>query len=133
MDTIVYTTDGGRRFHTDAACRVFTNGRDLFGWLCSGDGPVYQVDSRSPLHAALLDYTACRVCVPTALALPTAGETYGHEPVTETDVWGTPVPVCARCAWLTPRWLPRSRRHTVPVPWPCTSALVLGLAPRGGA
>lgn len=58
-------------------------------------------------------------------------ETFGHEPF-EYDG----VPICARCYTVDIRCFidafDNPRRVTVrrTVPWPCTSAIVLGLAPR---
>lgn len=130
MTAAVYTTAGGRRFHADLACRALATGRETAGYLAFERGHGY--DDRRPLHvlrqrsnlaAALLGYTACRVCVPPAHALPATGQTYGHEPV---GVVGGQS-VCARCGTDGP-W-----GGGYAVPWPCTSALVLGLVPRGGA
>lgn len=76
-------------------------------------------------------------------------ETFGHEPVsTDVDYWGETTddpPVCGRCSRtvraLTPvivdvdmqgRRVTEEQWITYPesVRWPCTSAIVLGLAPR---
>ena len=58
-------------------------------------------------------------------------ETFGHEPF-EYDG----APYCARCYVDVTRCsidafeIPRRSTVRVPVPWPCMSAVVLGLAPR---
>ncbi|GAA2457222.1 hypothetical protein [Streptomyces macrosporus] len=57
--------------------------------------------------------------------------TFGHEPVS----FGGSL-VCARCkqtaaqTWIDEYDNPRRRTWSEPVPWPCTSAIVLGLVPR---
>lgn len=134
----VFVTAGGTRFHADRGCQALANGRGtqayraangLYGesWYGAGglDGlyPVAAIPVEALAHSGR---TACRVCVPHALALPATGQTYGHRPVT-----GFPSgEVCARCDERRRdgrgRWIYR------PMPWPCTSAVVLGLAPRGG-
>lgn len=135
----VFTTAGGTRYHADPACYALTNGRStqaywagagLYGQRWYGaqylDG-LYPLVRRSTISAQQFSFTACRVCVPPALALPATGETYGHEPVCGNGWYGGGEIVCARCTEPLPLWLPRSRRRPVSVHWPCTSALVLGL------
>jgi hypothetical protein len=152
----VYTTQGGTRYHADRACYALANGRStqayrageglygegLYGAQCL-DG-LYPLVRRSTISAQQFSYTACLVCVPPAEAnrpLPFVTFTYGHEPVAGyLPDWLGEFTVCARCearrsqTWLDPEtddvhvW-----RFESPVPWPCTSALVLGLAPRRDA
>jgi hypothetical protein len=127
MNATVYTTAGGRRFHFARTCRALMAGQDLAEQdcgcyeFCTHRLPTTHLPRRrSNLGAALLGYTACRVCVPPALALPATGQTYGHEPVIETGYYG-PEQVCARC----------DRIGAAPYAsalWPCWSAVVLGLA-----
>ncbi len=66
-----------------------------------------------------------------------SGQTFGHEPIDEYA--GTPEGdrgathiVCARCAWWT-NWPDLGLAIGTRVPWPCTSAIVLGLTPRPAA
>lgn len=141
MSATVYTTAGGRRFHDDPGCAPLDNGRYGAG-LVAGDwgghdgGPLYPLGARTALGAALLGYTACRVCVPVADALPAAGETYGHEPVRDPIAGARGWPqfdVCARCSWGDVYYLGSPTKEPVSVAWPCTSAVVLGLVPRDGA
>lgn len=126
----VFTTAGGTRYHADYWCPALNNGREF--WAArAGDyggrepGPLYPLKRRSTLSAQQFSYTACLVCVPPADALPPlpfiTGQTHGHEPVTETGYYG-PEQVCARCTFPFAVQLS--------VPWPCTSALVLGLVER---
>lgn len=133
----VFVTSGGTRFHADRACYALANGRStqayragegLYGESWYGAGsleglyPVAAVPVEALAHSR---YTACRVCVPPALALPVTGQTYGHEPVTESDVWGRPQLVCARCTERGARWGWDNR--LIRTFWPCMSAVVLGL------
>lgn len=120
----VFVTFRGRRFHDYPDCEALDAGRAL-------SGGRYEARVRRPEDAARAGYTACRVCVPPALALPTTGETYGHEPVDEYA--GTPEGarglsriVCARCIRWT-RWREVRLYCGRRVDWPCTSAIVLGL------
>jgi hypothetical protein len=53
--------------------------------------------------------------------MPPSRETFGHEPIEYDGAL-----ICASC------YVPHLKhRHTVP--WPCTSAIVLGLVPRPAA
>ena len=57
-------------------------------------------------------------------------EAFGHESVV---VGGTPpnvAAVCARCRWTTYSIARPHRKVKWYVPWPCTSAVVLGLVSR---
>lgn len=139
----VFTTAGGTRYHADAGCYALANGRTIS--LRRGEQGAYSLVRRSTLSAQQFSFTACLVCVPPADALPSlpfvTGETYGHEPVTGyLPDWLGEFTVCARCevrrsqTWLDPETDDvRAWRFDSPVPWPCTSAVVLGLDPRGGA
>jgi hypothetical protein len=143
MGATVYTTARGRRFHAIHWCRALESGQMLSDWDYDYEFPppsgtrlpqVHAVKRRSSISAAHHGYTACRVCVPPALALPPSGETYGHELIDQYA--GTPEgdrgvsnAVCARCSvW---EWDPALRLNFgFPVRWPCTSAVVLGLVLR---
>lgn len=147
----VYTTPGGTRYHADPKCYALGNGRSAQAYRAgetylpgagSLDG-LYPLRRRSTLSAVQFSYSACLVCVPTADAirpLPLVTLSHGHEPVPGyLPDWLGKFTVCARCTvrraqtWVSPEnddvrvW-----RFDSPVPWPCTSAVVLGLAPRGG-
>ncbi len=56
-------------------------------------------------------------------------ETFGHEPVTGLSLFDMAETVCARC---TERgvWFSRGDDNPLPVrvPWPCATAVVLGIA-----
>lgn len=128
MSAFVAVTFRGRRFHT-SYCDAQDAGRGLW-WN------RYEVRWLLPEQAARAGYTACRVCVPPALALPATGETYGHERLTVNpsccgdDCCGyrTEQTVCGRCSDDVTRH--DGAHWALSVPWPCTSALVLGLVPR---
>lgn len=136
----VFVTSGGNRYHANPACYALATGRStqayragegLYGesWYGAGnlDG-LYPV-AAIPIEAlARSRYTACRVCVPPALALPPTGRTYGHKPVTGVTFGGAVDTVCQRCT--VPGLVWGWDAHLVRLPWPCTSAVVLGLVPR---
>jgi hypothetical protein len=151
MSATVYTTAGGRRFHADDSCRALWSAQALSDWDYDYEFPPpagarlpqqHAIEAQQPLDAARAGYTGCRVCVPPALALPATGETYGHQPCFVCLPDFTKGYGCARCRVRVrvPNW-PRSgedvatgwHHETHAVLWPCTSAVVLGLAPRGGA
>jgi hypothetical protein len=111
VSAFVAVTLRGRRFHTPY-CDAQEAGRGLW-WN------RYGLRWLRPEQAARAGYTACRVCVPPALALSATGETYGHESVTETGYYG-PEQVCARCDRI-------GAAPYLSALWPCMSAVVLGL------
>jgi hypothetical protein len=130
----VYITDGGRRFHADTRCPALNFGRFTQAVWAGEDwmDGLYPLVRLSAMAAAVSGYTACRVCVPPHLALPNTLQSFGHEP------WGPydGVMICRRC------WTVRRGEYLTAhgdsirvvsrelVPWPCTSAVVLGLVPR---
>jgi hypothetical protein len=147
----VFTTAGGTRYHADPACYALANGRSTqayragegaYGesWYGAGSLPgLYPLTRRSTISAVQHSYTACLRCVPSAWAtqpLPLVTFDYGHRPV---DMWPDGL-VCARCytrtwhsAYSEPDDVEPERWTELDlVPWPCASALVLGLVARGG-
>ena len=58
-----------------------------------------------------------------------ASDDFGHRPVEVGGTWPNRAIVCARCQTRAPKLGP-CRAHQLYVRWPCTSAVVLGLAPR---
>jgi hypothetical protein len=144
----VYTTQGGMRYHADPACYALANGRStqayragegLYGESWYGaqslDG-LYPLVRRSTISAAHRSYTACLRCVPSEQAmqpLPLVTFDYGHEPtigISENSLADT---VCQRCTEPGFWWGNVSELRPVHIVWPCMSAVVLGLVPRGGA
>jgi hypothetical protein len=139
MSAYVHTTAGGRRFHDDPDCRALVAGQSANSDGSSYAGTGYLIGvwtrrflwpsrRRSPRAAR-----ACRVCVPTALALPPTGETYGHEPLgpeplvrprrdrvrplhrADSPV-APPLAATARLGALAVH-VGRGPRHRVPAPW----------------
>lgn len=137
MSAVVYTTAGGTRFHATPECPALLSAQALSDWDYDYEFPPpagarlpqqHAIEPQQTLAAARDGYTACRACVPPAVALPNVGETYGHEPVrVDCGAWTGEQIVCARCTELLPRFLPRSRRRHRSVHWPCASAAALGL------
>lgn len=123
MGPFVFATHGGRRFHGDPDCTALDAGRYL-------TGARYGVRTRLPSDVARVGYTACRWCVLPADALPLTGRTFGHEPTTELDPWRRPSTVCARCTEPGLWYGGITELRPAHVPWPCMSAVVLGLVPR---
>lgn len=119
MSAFVAVTHGGRRFHMPY-CDAQDAGRGLW-WN------RYGVRWWRPEVAARAGFTACRVCVPPALALPATGQTYGHEPATGIGWFGEQETICARCTERGLYWGDADNLRPVHVMWPCTSAVVLGL------
>ncbi len=141
----VFTTAGGTRYHADYWCPPLNNGREFWG-ARAGDyggrepGPLYPLKRRSTLSAVQFSFTACLVCVPPADALPPlpfVGEDFGHRPEWVnagycggcTNCGDTEEQeICIRCSLDAARRAGWARNAHVP--WPCTSALVLGLVER---
>lgn len=138
MDLTVYATDGAPRYHSSRACQTLRNAQDLSDWDCWDDychhehprpRPVRELDLAAAVTAGKWP---CHTCYKASVILPPSANTFGHAP---TEFFA--VRVCARCTtWDRNHWLDewgndhRSERYPVPVAWPCTSAIVLGLVPR---
>lgn len=128
--TTVYVTHG-RKYHASEACRLMAAGEAL--WDFDGDDWAWTAGAfrrpvDSPRYAAACGKLPCLECVPAEQRAfpPLYGQTFGHEPV---ELSGELF--CRRC-----------RDHGVaddgdpwnyPTLWPCTTATVLGLAPRSAA
>lgn len=136
--TAAYVTHG-RKYHTDPNCPRMINGENFHDWegdIDYGGGFTagsYRREDPSAHHAAMRGKLPCLGCVPPAHRVfpPLYGQTFGHEPV-----WadrGSCVVAAGACncpyhdEYLA---CDRCRPDGQPVPWPCTSAIVLGLAPR---
>lgn len=127
-DMRTYVTHG-RKYHMDAQCPRMVYGEYLHDWegdIDYGGGFTagsYRREDPSPQYAAMRGKLPCLHCVPADERAfpPLYGQTFGHKPF-EYDG----VTICVRCFIQH-----RSYRETVP--WPCTSAIVLGLVPRPDA
>lgn len=143
--TTVYATTPGARFHRARGCPAFASAQLLNDWDCGCDDYCRH---RSPHLWSLREWTLeaatgdgkrpCTPCYPTpaearAVLLP-SGETFGHEPVDEytgtaPGARGVTHLVCTRCMTWT-AWTDTGLAAGARTPWPCTSAIVLGLIPR---
>lgn len=141
MSTTYFATAAGTSFHQDMTCRSLRAGQDIWDYDCDEQCRHYHPHQHAirptTIQAAMGDgKLPCRTCMPELLGnwfrTPCEND-FGHEPIDEYA--GTPEgergvsnSVCARCM----RWA-----HAVDgiqiggrVPWPCTSAIVLGLVER---
>ncbi|MGW1744512.1 hypothetical protein ACWCRD_02620 [Streptomyces sp. NPDC002092] len=139
--TVAYLTHG-RKYHTSNDCPQMLGGEYLHDW--DGDeyhgysggftAGSYRIGSNvqdAVMHGRL----PCLHCVPAELREfpPLYGQTFGHEPITGISLNSLADTVCQRCtAWGV--WYGRGVDEMTPVhiPWPCTSAIVLGLVERDG-
>lgn len=126
MSDTVYASAGGRRYHNERFCQAAYNARALWKfdpmqWV-PGMPLVMLTDGRDIRETTVLDAlgagkTPCHACIPgsdAALAVSSCEEDHGHEPM---DVyWNGKLHtvLCYRCR----------------IPWPCTTAVILGLVPR---
>lgn len=128
----------GTAYHVDAHCPLMLNGEALW----DGDGEDYwhimgsfRREVSGPQYAAMCGKWPCLHCVPAELRIfpPLYGQTFGHKPITGFIDGRGLTSVCARC------FIPCDGRHIgcydggYRIQWPCMSAVVLGLVPRGGA
>lgn len=133
LTAAVHFTVGGTVYHTTPTCRALESGQALNDWDCAefpcDHGHAVQ---RQPLPEALnRGKLPCVTCVPTNLRAfpPLYGQTFGHRPFNEYTKPGASRIVCARCMIWT-RWSDVGLSVGVRVAWPCTTAVILGLAVR---
>ncbi|MEU2426946.1 hypothetical protein ABZ619_39040 [Streptomyces sp. NPDC007851] len=134
--TVVIVTRG-RKYHADRTCPRLVQGEYLWDFD-SDDYPAKSLRRRepNPQRAAMCGKLPCLYCVPAELRVfpPLYGQTFGHEPFVYDGV-----PICRRCyvdvthCSIDAFEQPRPVRVRETVPWPCTSALVLGLVERPAA
>jgi hypothetical protein len=139
----------GTKYHTDSKCPAMIHGELLHDWESDDYAGGFLAGSYRIVtnvnDATMRGKLPCLHCVPAELRVfpPLYGQTFGHEPValgvviheawtnhsacTECKARTTPL-VCARCMEFDDSGMWRIPAH--PVHWPCTSAIVLGLAPR---
>ncbi|MER6778431.1 MULTISPECIES: hypothetical protein [unclassified Streptomyces] len=124
MPELVYASGGGLRYHDNPGCHALTGGQNLNDWDCECWGRCPHSSPRAvvplePADAAAQGKSPCLSCFPAGamryLPQPTAGDDFGHEPMDV--IWNGKLRAveCYRC-----------RR----IPWPCTTAIILGLEPR---
>lgn len=141
MPATVYLTRG-TKYHLDPACPLMVNGENLWdsdseGWFHFAGS--YRRQEPNATRAAMCGKLPCLHCVPAEQRAfpPLYGQDFGHRPITGSalGVRGT-FQVCARChvrqghCWLDEWETPHYSAYYVSVRWPCTSAIVLGLAER---
>lgn len=123
----------GLKYHTDAQCPRMIHGEELHdcdsdeyggSWFAGG----YRSEVSSPQLAAARGKLPCLGCVPADQRVfpPLYGQTFGHEAMV-VGPWEDEQ-VCARCWWIT-RDEDGYYVNNVAA-WPCTTAIILGLAPR---
>lgn len=136
MNTAVYYTPRGIRYHSTLTCAGFENGRATWDIDEHDSLPVHEVPVLDAIQAGR---GPCRVCAPLFAkewASSASGEDFGHYPVDVTLLGEPERVVCSRCEIVR-----GTARHVAGdivlnaviselVPWPCTSAIVLGLVPR---
>lgn len=132
--TVITYMTRGIKYHLSGECPRMINGESLW----DGDGEddfhfagAYRHEGASPALAAARGKLPCLYCVPEDQRVfpPLYGQTFGHVPVTGISLFDCAGQVCARCTedvWFG------DEPHLQPmrVEWPCTSAVVLGLAQR---
>jgi hypothetical protein len=137
MNAIVFASAGSRKYHFDKDCTAFHSAQNLSDLDCGCDTycthrmpRMHSLVRMSATKAATDGKLPCLSCVPQHLRQMPGAEDFGHEPEPLYAPGplgdGTDVMVCARCR----RWDIYGYSHEDPVPWPCTSAIVLGLVPR---
>ncbi|MCX5529001.1 hypothetical protein OG785_45250 [Streptomyces sp. NBC_00006] len=148
----VFATQGGDRFHKTSTCSAVASAQLIW------DSDEFEIPAYAPMEIPFTTAMGdgkepCTFCFPGLRAAWYRGsseEDYGHEPVARVlDGWDGPQsskrPVCARCIRHVRKWsswtVGYDERAGVqwengwlhlqfPAPWPCTSAIVLGLVPR---
>lgn len=138
----VYATSGGRRFHRYNYCPALHNGRTLWTfnpreWVPGM--PQAMLTNGHPLRestfiAALGDgKTPCHACMPGSdarLARSSSEDDFGHWPTRGISLGYLADTVCQRCTESGVWYGDADDLRPVHIAWPCTSAIVLGLAPR---
>lgn len=109
----VYASEGGARYHSRWSCPAFTAGSllnddDCDEWCRHEHAQRHPALDFTVAEAAECGRTPCRVCVPPLAA----SEDFGHEPMDVITNGKLRAVECYRC----------------PVPWPCATAVLLGLA-----
>lgn len=144
----VYVSRKASRFHEDPECRARDAGHMIFACRCgdpycgcAADKPP-AAEGISISSAAVLGLTPCAVCYPGVMELAVqlaSDEDFGHRATDEYVSQQANVSrmVCVRCVdWkrvkVENRDTGRDEIYLMGrrISWPCTSAQVLGLAPR---
>lgn len=140
MGAIVFSSAGSRKYHFNQGCKAFESAQMLSDLDCGCDTycnhrmPVmHGLVRMSATKAAIDGKLPCLACVPEHLREMPDSEDFGHEPFGPYDG----ILICVRCYTTATRCSvdafeqPHRLRVRDVVPWPCTSAIVLGLVERG--
>ena len=139
MGAIVFASAGGRKYHFDKGCKAFEFGQQLNDWdtpddayLASWNYPrLHGLRRMSATKAAMDGKLPCLACVPRHLREMPEADDFGHWPTRGISLNSLADDVCQRCT-EPGVFYERGVDELTPVHiiWPCTSAVVLGLAPR---
>lgn len=141
--TTVYASAGGERYHASWDCQSMWAARqfwrfDPMQWV-PGMPQVMLTDGHdvrptTPTEALAGGKFPCRACYPAAVDLGPSKDDFGHEPVSGISPNSTHDTVCGRCT-VPGHFFSRAGDTLEPshTPWPCTTAVVLGLAARSAA
>ncbi|WP_329308389.1 hypothetical protein [Streptomyces microflavus] len=128
----VFATEGGRRFHATVSCPAIEGARLI--WDSDQFGPPsHAMSPTTPIEALGAGKEPCSECFPgqrAALYRGNCEDNFGHEPVTGASIFGLAETVCARCTERGVWYGTVAELLPVHIPWPCASAVVLGLANR---
>lgn len=118
----VYASAGGNRYHRSSNCSALEMGQNIHDYDCDcwgrcEHGRAHYVLETTPSEARMDGKTPCRVCL-SGTGVGPSEDDFGHEPVYVVTNGKFRTVECYRCS---------------PVTWPCTTAVVLGLAPRTAA
>lgn len=140
--TTVYASEGGRRFHKDRNCHRFHAAHDLWRfdpmqWVPGM--PQIMLTDGHPLREMPISTAfghgkePCAACFPELLAAiyrSSSENDYGHWPTRGISLNSLADDVCQRCTEWGVWYGNADDLRSVHIPWPCTSAIVLGLVPR---
>jgi hypothetical protein len=138
MGAIVFASAGSRKYHFDKDCTAFHSAQNLSDLDCGCDTycthrmpRMHSLVRMSATKAASDGKLPCLSCVPQHLReFGPAAEDFGHWPTKGISLTGLSETVCQRCTEWGVWYGDAHDLRDVHILWPCTSAIVLGLAPR---
>ena len=133
----VYATGGAPRYHSSRTCRALLSGQDLNDWDCWDDYCNHHLH-RTPRTIRETDLAGavaagkwpCHTCYPAPTVIPPSQDDFGHWPTKGISLLSLSEDVCQRCTEWGVWYGNADDLRPVHIPWPCTSAIVLGLVPR---
>lgn len=131
MET-VFATKGGGRFHKTTICESAERARLIYD---SDEFTVRSHPWESTTLTAAMDHgkEACTTCFPSLRAAwyrSSSEDDFGHWPTRGISLDSLADDVCQRCTEWGVWYGDAHDLRPVHIPWPCTSAIVLGLVPR---